>query len=82
MSFLQQFEFKAMFLEEDFVEQNTFHERKTTKETEKRFEKGECSRQVEHTNIEDLLSIIMASNEALNWKMEKLLVEAEGIKNG
>ena len=51
MSFQQQFEFKAMFLEEAFVERSTFHERQTTKETEKRFEKGECSRQVEHMNV-------------------------------
>ncbi|KAA0035692.1 Cell division protein ftsH [Cucumis melo var. makuwa] len=34
---------KKMFPDEDFVEQSTFHERKSTNETEKRFQKGEYS---------------------------------------
>ena len=75
-----------MFLEEDFIEQSTFHERKPTKETRKRLEKGECSRQAEHTDVEvpkyffRFQELIMASNEALNLKMDKMLVEVEGLK--
>ena len=76
---MQQFEFNPMFPEEDFVEQTVFEENKTTEETENVFEKGKCSRQAERSTVEDLLSIIMASNKALNNKMNILIVKVEEI---
>lgn len=52
-----------------------------------RFEKGECSRQVEHTNVEvpkyflKFQELIMANNQALNVNLDKLLLEVERLKN-
>ncbi|KAA0055493.1 hypothetical protein E5676_scaffold314G00690 [Cucumis melo var. makuwa] len=73
---------------------STFHEDETTKETEKTFEKGECSRQAEDINVQVLeyflrfQESILVSHEALNIKMDKLTtllkevdkIEKEAIK--
>ncbi|KAA0047364.1 transposase [Cucumis melo var. makuwa] len=83
----EQFQYKAMFPDDNFVERSMFHERQSTKETHKRFKKGECSRQAKHTNVEvpkyflKFQELIMANNQALNVKLDKLLLKIEGLKN-
>ena len=76
-----------MFPEDDFVEWSTFQERQSTKETNERFEKWECSRQAEQSNVEapeyflKFQELMMANNQVLNVKLDKLLLEVECLKN-
>ena len=87
MSFLKQFQYKAMFPEDDFVERSTFHKMQSREETNKRFKKEECSRQAEQPNKEvpesflKFQELMMAKNQALNMKLDKLILKVEGLKN-
>ncbi|XP_050938628.1 uncharacterized protein LOC127148589 [Cucumis melo] len=77
---------KAMF-EEDFVERRTFHENVMREETNVTFERGESSRQGETSNEKipnDFLKfqeLILANNECLNNKLDKLIREAKSLKD-
>ena len=73
--------------EEDFVERRTFHENVMREETNVTFERGESSRQGETSNEKipnDFLKfqeLILANNECLNNKLDKLIKEVECLKD-
>ncbi|KAA0055985.1 uncharacterized protein E6C27_scaffold319G001240 [Cucumis melo var. makuwa] len=66
---------------------STFHETKSREETNERFKKGECSQQAELSNKEvaeyflKFPELIMINNQALNMKLDKLILEVEGLKD-
>ncbi|KAA0039150.1 uncharacterized protein E5676_scaffold322G00230 [Cucumis melo var. makuwa] len=69
--------------EDDFVERNTFHERKMREETHKTFKRGKCSRQPEPSN-EEVLDYFLKFQEfimANSQKLDKLIADVECLKN-
>ncbi|KAA0044861.1 uncharacterized protein E6C27_scaffold74G001530 [Cucumis melo var. makuwa] len=77
---------KAMF-KEDFVERRTFHENVMREETNVTFERGETSRQGETSNEKfpdyflKFQELILANNECLNNKLDKLIKEVKSLKD-